>query len=95
MKIVETETHHNQGLTSGAARRTGSSVRSTKKMVALQLNDKEHAAFKYLGGVEGLKALLCPEGLCIHCRQNAPFEGSWLESLCPSCEELREASNDN
>ncbi len=85
MKFTETETHHNQGLTVGAAGRSGPCQKATKKIVALQLNEKEYAALRYLGGVDGLKALLCPVGLCINCRKKPSFTGSSLDSLCEAC----------
>lgn len=83
---TETETHHNQALTGGAAARLKSgTAKPTRKVVALQLNQRERAALQYLGGVDGLKALLCPAGLCIHCREAPSIEGTWQDSFCQKC----------
>ncbi|MDJ0840855.1 MAG: hypothetical protein QNK37_30365 [Acidobacteriota bacterium] len=84
---IETEGFHNQTLTESARRlkADAGSVKKTRKVVALQLDEVEQAAFRYLGGVDGLKALICPPGLCIRCRKASRRPGSWLDCLCKSC----------
>jgi hypothetical protein len=82
----EAEGFRNQEITKGAAARTNhSKAGARRKVVALQLDEREHAALKYLGGVTGLKKLLCPDKLCIRCRQKAPATGTRFDSLCTDC----------
>jgi len=59
-KPLESETFHNQRLTAGAAAREdrAGQAKLVKKVVALQLDEDEFAAFQALGGVKGLKAWL-------------------------------------
>lgn len=97
-KKIEMETHHNQTLTTGArgfrgadheetSRQTETSEKqspSRKKVVALQLDDREYAAYKHLGA-DGLKALLCPDHICISCRTNAPLKDSPWSAYCGQC----------
>ncbi len=87
---MEREGFHNQTVTE-AARRTqkpSGKAKGGKKVVALQLNEREQAAFHFLGGADGLKALLCPEDLCIRCRQQKPIPGSMFDSLCEGCDKI-------
>jgi len=85
----ESEGFRNQGITEGAASRSRAAVDGPKrKLVALQLDGREHAAFKYLGGATGLKQLLCPTDLCIRCRSEASVTGTRFDSLCIDCDSL-------
>ena len=91
---IETETFHNQRLTNSAVGRLDP-VRSDKpkrKLIALQLDEKEQAALAYLGGVSGLKRLLCPEGLCIKCRVRSSMHGDHLNDLCQTCLQVESES---
>lgn len=83
------ETHHNQGMTDGARSRVESSqkVKAKKKVVALQLTDKEALALKHLGGNKALKALLCPPGICVACRDQRALEQTFLGAYCRTCSE--------
>ena len=85
---IEKEGHHNQTITQdGAERITKKKTAATrKKAVVLQLDDRERAAMAYLGGIPGLKSLLCPEGLCIKCRHRPFKSGTYLNSLCGPCQ---------
>lgn len=88
---IETETHHNQPLTGGAEakQRKERQGKPGKRVVAVQLDERQYAAFQFLGGVAGLKSLLCPEGLCIRCRLGSSLPGSYLDSLCAACQKQR------
>jgi hypothetical protein len=90
---LESEGFHNQTLTEGAARVTErASAKPAKKVVALQLDAREYAAFRWLGGGEALKKLLCPADLCLRCRSRPPQSGTFLDSLCHTCEREHEAA---
>ena len=87
-KYREMETHHNQKITRDAAEKVpGSKGRSSqKKIIALKLEPREALALKHLGGIQGLKALLCPEGLCIYCRRRDASPESPEGAYCSSCQ---------
>ncbi len=56
---VETETFHNQRITKDAARsQARAGAKPSKRIVVLQLDEEEYAAFQAKGGVRGLRALL-------------------------------------
>lgn len=86
-KKKELETHHNQGMTPGAEARLNVPGRGLgkKKIVALQLDEKEQLALDYLGGIKALKELLCPVGLCIRCRENPACEETAIGAYCTPC----------
>ena len=83
----ETEGFHNQTLTQDARQRQSKQQpkKKARKVVALQLDEIEHAAFRYLGGVDALKAIICPPDLCIRCRKADREAGTWLDCLCAAC----------
>jgi len=87
---IEREGFHNQTVTAAGlrAQKPSGTAKNSKKVVALQLDEREQAAFKFLGGVEGLKTLLCPKDRCIRCRKNKPQRGSRFDSLCEKCDKL-------
>jgi len=85
---IEREGFHNQTLTEGARRQMGGQGKRapSKRVVALQLDARQQAALEHLGGPEALKELLCPEGLCIDCRELAAVAGTRFDSYCKSCD---------
>lgn len=86
-KTRELETHHNQAMTPGAQARvkTEAGKPQRKKVIALQLNEKEQLALAYLGGIKGLKSLLCQDGICIVCREAPAKLGTYLDAFCTDC----------
>lgn len=90
----QTETHHNQSLTHGAAARLrqGQATKSKqptgkkRSVVVLRLDEKERAALDHLGGGDALKALLCPSDLCIGCRERSPQRGTRWDAYCEVCD---------
>lgn len=83
---IESEGFRNQGMTRGAAKRQQEGTgKLKKKVVAIQLDEREQAALKWLGGVEAFKKLLAPTDLCLKCRSAASKEGTWQNSLCETC----------
>ncbi len=84
---IETETHHNQSLTAGALSKRGSAPSKPpgRRVVAIQLDERQYAAYQRIGGSAGLKELLCPPGLCIECRREPSSVGTYLDSLCRAC----------
>lgn len=87
---IETEGFRNQTMTKGAAERQAQTpARPKKKVVALQLDERQQFALKHIGGVEGLKRLLCPDEVCLVCRKEPPSGGTRFDSLCTACEKAR------
>lgn len=87
-KAREMETHHNQKITTGAAKKLSQTQGQSdhKKIVALKLSPIEALALKHLGGIQGLKSLLCPQGLCVGCRKAMATDSSYLAAYCQDCQ---------
>lgn len=84
---IEREGFHNQTLTEGAKLRAGErpAQETRRHVVALRLDACQHAALRHLGGPEALKALLCPPGLCIACREAPSRPGTRYDAYCARC----------
>ena len=81
---TKSEFFKNQKQTVGMSERKGQAVKPVDplKVLVLKLNSREQKALQYLGGGDALKQLLCPEGICLACRQTPVSDGA---DLCPAC----------